>query len=221
MLRGLIFDLDGTLVDTNDAHIESWVRAFKQNGFTVRREQIVPLVGMGSDKLAPAILGDVDKLTLDALRQCVTEAYIQIARRRRFRVMPGAVELLVELRRQVIRTALATSGTDDQVNATMDSAGIDFRDCVEVTVTGSDAKSTKPDPDVVLASVQRLRVSADECAMIGDTRHDGEACRRAGVRFLALTCGGYGEDELRAAGAIDVWTDPAALLLDLPRLLER
>jgi phosphoglycolate phosphatase-like HAD superfamily hydrolase len=86
-------------------------------------------------------------------------------------------------------------------------------------VTGSDARATKPDPDLVIASVRRLRLPAAQCAMVGDTPHDGEACARAGVRFLALTCGGHDEETLRRAGAVGVWADPSALLAELDLVL--
>jgi HAD superfamily hydrolase (TIGR01509 family) len=217
----MIFDLDGTLVDTNDAHVEAWHRAFKELGHAVPRERIFDEIGKGSDKLPVAILaGEADGNLIEALRRCVGELYPELARRRRFRVMPGAVELLHELRRRGIRTALATSGRDDLVDATLDSAGVDFRSLVDVTVTGSDAKNSKPDPDIVISALRRLRVEPDACAMIGDTPYDGEACRAAGVRFLGVTCGGHTAEALVAAGAWGTWPEPAALLADLQRVLQ-
>jgi HAD superfamily hydrolase (TIGR01509 family) len=219
-MRGMIFDLDGTLVDTNGAHVEAWYRSFKTLGHSVSRERIFSEIGKGSDKLPPALLGkDADRKMIAALRRCVGEIYPELAKRRRFRVMPGAVDLLEELRRRGIRTALATSGRDDLVDATLDSARVDFRSLVDVTVTGSDAKATKPDPDIVVTALRRLRVEPGACAMVGDTPYDGEACRAAGVRFLGVTCGGRTAAELSAASAWDTWPEPAALLLDVQRVL--
>ncbi len=101
----------------------------------------------------------------------------------------------------------------------MDSAGVDLRELVDIVVTGSDAEATKPDPDLVQAAVRKLRVSVERCRMVGDTPHDGEACRRAGVPFVGLTCGGHPVETLREAGAFEVWRDPLDLLEHLDRVL--
>lgn len=220
MLRGLIFDLDGTLVDTNAMHVEAWWRTFREFGYEVARERIFPEVGKGADKLIPSIHGEeVDARLGDEMRKRVTERWIQLASGRRFRVLPGAVELIERARRHGLRTALATSSYAEQLDATLESAGVDFRHLVDAVVTGSDALNTKPDPDLVVASVRRLRLPPEQCAMVGDTPHDGEACNGAGVRFLGLTCGGHDDESLRAAGAWNVWGDPASLAAELERVV--
>ena len=101
----------------------------------------------------------------------------------------------------------------------MKSAGVKLVDHVDELVTGSDAEETKPAPDLVEAAVKKLRLRAAECAMVGDTPHDGTAARRAGVAFLGLTCGGKDEGTLRTAGALGVWRDPADLLAHLDEAL--
>lgn len=220
MQLGMIFDLDGTLVDTNDAHTEAWRKTFSEFGHVVPRQRIFPEIGKGGDKLVPSILGEeVDERDGDAMRKRVGEIYRDIARRTHMRLFPGAIELLERLRRDGIRTALATSSQKSYVDATMDSAGVDLRELVDVVVTGSDAEATKPDPDLVQAAIRKLRVSAACCRMVGDTPHDGEACQRAGVPFVGVTCGGHRSETLREAGAFEVWRDPQDVLEHLDRVL--
>ncbi len=220
MRRGMIFDLDGTLVDTNEAHAEAWRRTFKEFGYSVSLTRIFPEIGKGGDKLVPAILGEeAEARDGEAMRERVGESYDAIAQRLQFRVMPGSVELLRALRARGIRTALATSSRREYVDSTMHSAMVELRDLVDVVVTGSDAEATKPDPDLIVSAVRRLRVAPDQCVMVGDTPHDGEACRRANVSFWGVTCGGHDEETLRAAGAWRVWSHPAALLEELDEVL--
>ncbi|MEJ7809222.1 MAG: HAD family hydrolase [Gemmatimonadaceae bacterium] len=217
----VIFDIDGTLVDTNDAHVRAWAAAFRKHGEDVTPDRIAPEIGKGGDKLVPALLGARGEEKLgDALRASHAEAFLSIAARTRFRVFPRAEDLLAELRRRGTPTALATSSDKRFVDAVMRSAGVDLRDAVDHIVTADDAKESKPAPDIVQAAVKKLGVPARDCIMLGDTPHDAEACRRAGVAFAALTSGGNTADELRAAGACGIWRDTAQVLELLDRLLD-
>jgi HAD superfamily hydrolase (TIGR01509 family) len=220
-IRGIIFDLDGTLVDTNRHHVEAWRRAFQRFGFEIPVERIIPEIGKGGDKLVPSILGEEDERRLgDALRQAQKEEFLAIAQRERFRVFPCVPELLQTLRERGIRTALATSSDDRHLDATLASAGCDLRHLVDVVVTKSDAPSSKPAPDLVVAAVEELGPPPAECAMVGDTIYDGQACQSAGVVFFGVLSGGTSEAALRQAGARGVWRDVAHLLSDLDRALE-
>jgi HAD superfamily hydrolase (TIGR01509 family) len=220
-MRGMIFDVDGTLVDTNDAHIDAWHRAFAACGYDVPRERILPEVGKGGDMLVPSVIGEAnDERDGERLRQLQSDGFLATARRTRFPVFPGGIELLEELRRRRIQTAIATSSRAEHLEATLRSAGIDLRRLVEEVVTASDADASKPAPDVVLAAVRKLRREPDECIMVGDTAHDGEACARAGVPFLGVLCGGKSRETLLAAGAMGVWPTPRDLLENLDAALE-
>jgi HAD superfamily hydrolase (TIGR01509 family) len=220
-LRGLIFDIDGTLVDTNAAHVEAWYRAFRRFGYDVPLQRIIPEIGKGGDKLVPSVLGQqAEERDGEALRKAQKEEFLAIAKREHFRVFPGVPELFRALRERQIRTALATSSDDKHLDATLASAGIDLRKLVDVVVTKSDAPSSKPAPDLIVAALEELDLPPSQCAMVGDTIYDGQACQAAGIVFLGVLSGGSTETALLEAGARAVWRDVAHLLADLDRALE-
>ena len=215
--RAMIFDLDGTLVDTNAAHVEAWHEAFAVHGHDVPTERIVAEVGKGGDQLVPAIVGPEGERTQgEGLRRVHGEAFERIARQRTFHVFPGVRELLAELRRRGLRVALATSSKLEHVSIIERSAGIDLRSLVDLSVTASEANASKPAPDLVVATLRKLDLPPGRCLFVGDTIYDVQAARQAGVDCLALLCGGCSSAEaLRAAGAKAIWRDPADLLTHL------
>lgn len=221
MLTALIFDLDGTLVDTNELHTESWVRGFARLGYKIDADRVRPEMGKGGDNLAPDILGRAaDARDGERLREAVGEEYEKVAAERGARVFDGAVELLAELKRRGLRTALATSSGEDDLAATFGAAGVDLRAHVDVVVTKGDVERSKPHPDVVLAALEKLGLSPAECAMVGDTPHDAEAAKHAGVVTLGVLCGGMNDARtLVAAGARRVYDGPADLLARLDEAL--
>jgi HAD superfamily hydrolase (TIGR01549 family) len=217
----MIFDIDGTLIDTNPAHVEAWCRAFQRLGLDVPAERIVPEIGKGGDKLVPSVLGpDPEARQGEALRKAQKEEFLAIAKGQQFRVFPGTSEIFETLRERGIRTAVATSSDEKHLQATLGSAGLDLRALADVVVTKSEADNSKPSPDLVVAAVEELGVPARQCAMVGDTVYDGQACQPAGVAFLGVLSGPASEAELLEAGARGVWQDVAHLLADLDRALE-
>ena len=220
-IRGMIFDVDGTLADTNPAHVEAWDRAFQRLGFDVPAERIVREIGKGGDKLVPSILGpDVEVLHGEALRRAQKEEFLTIAKRERFRIFPGTTEVFRALRGRGLRTALATSSDEKHLQATLGSAGLDLRRLADVLVTKSEADASKPSPDLVVAAVEELGLSPTDCVMVGDTIYDGQACQAAGVVFLGVLSGPATEAELLDAGAAGVWQDVAHLSAELDHALE-
>jgi HAD superfamily hydrolase (TIGR01509 family) len=214
MLSALLFDLDGTLVDTNAAHVDAWVRAFAQHGYKVHADRIGPEIGKGGDNLLPDVLGpEAEKQDGEALRETSKEIYLQLARERKFKVFDGARALLEELRRRGIRTALATSSGNEHLEATFRSAGDDLRELMDVVVGKNDVEHSKPYPDPVIAAVERLGLSPAECAMVGDTPYDALSAKRAGVVTLGVLSSGlgFGAKALIGAGARGTWADVGAL----------
>jgi phosphoglycolate phosphatase-like HAD superfamily hydrolase len=220
-LRGLIFDIDGTLVDTNPSHIEAWRRAFTRFGFDIPPARIKVEVGKGGDKLVPSVLGqELESRLGEALRREQKAEFLKIAEREHFRVFPCVPELFQALREREIRTALATSSDKKHLQATMTSAEIDLPSLADVLVTKDDAESSKPAPDLIIVASEKLAVRPTDCAMVGDTVYDGQACQAAGVVFLSVLSGCSAESELRQAGACAVWRDTGHLYADLDRALE-
>ena len=147
-VRGFIFDVDGTLIDTNSAHVEAWRRAFQRLGFDIPAKRIVPEIGKGGDKLVPSALGPgVEERDGEALRAAQKEEFLAIAGREHFRIFPGTERILAACRERGIRTAVATSSDDKHLDATLASAGLDLRRLVDVVVTKSEDDASKPSRD--------------------------------------------------------------------------
>jgi len=219
-VQAVIFDLDGTLVDTNDAHVEAWLAAFRDFGYLVPRSRILPEIGKGGDKLVPSILGeDSDEQDGEALRNAHGRHFVTMAKDSIFRIFPGTEDLLSELRRGSVATAVATSSTKAHLNATLASSGLDLDRLVDHIVTGGPSLDSKPSPDLIQAALEKLAIDPQRTIMIGDTPHDGEACARAGVPFVGLLCGGQPPDDLSRVGALALYADPADLLGHLPEAL--
>lgn len=217
----IILDIDGTLVDTNPSHVEAWRRSFERLGYDVPAERIELEIGKGGDQLVPSILGpEAEKRHGEELRKTQKLEFLSIAEQERFRVFPEVPELFQSLHDRGIRTALATSSDQKHLSATCASAGIDLPALADVLVTNDDAEASKPDPDLIIGALEKLGVGATDCAMVGDTIYDGQACQAAGVVFLGLESGGTPAHKLKEAGAAGVWRDTAHLHADLDRALE-
>jgi HAD superfamily hydrolase (TIGR01509 family) len=221
MTKGMIFDIDGTLIDTNAAHVEAWRRAFTRLGYHIPVERIIPEIGKGGDLLVPSVLGEeIEKREGDVLRRLQKEEFLAIAATQHFRVFPGTQEIFPALKARGIRTALATSSDEKHLEATLASAGLDLRRLADLLVTRSEGERSKPAPDLVVDAVEKLGLSPTQCAMVGDTIYDGQACRRAGVVFLGVLSGGTPASALRQTDARGVWRDVGHLLADLDRAIE-
>ncbi len=215
-LDGIIFDLDGTLVDTNGAHVEAWRKSLESHGYKVAADRIFLEIGKGGDQLVPAILGkEADARDGDALRHGWMTAYESIAASTRLNVFPGAKDLIAELKRRGLKLVLATSSKEKTLEATERSAGFPVRELMDEVVMADDVEASKPAPDVVQAAVAKLKLSPAQCAMVGDTNYDAEAAKGAGVVCLGLTGGGHEPATLLRAGCRAVWRDPADLLAHL------
>ena len=221
MLSALILDIDGTLIDSNDAHVDAWGEALASFGYRIPRDRMLREVGKGADQLIPSLLGAaVQRDQGDAIRIVQRRAFAALAAARPLPVFPGVHQLVSDARQRGLRIALATSSTEMQIAALEQSSGLDLHHLGDVLVGGDDAGASKPAPDVVLAAAAAVRVMPAECAMVGDTIYDAEACRPAGVVCLGVTSGGTEATALRRAGARAVWRDVEELGDDLGRALE-
>lgn len=216
-MRGLIFDLDGTLIDTVYAHVFAWQRALADAGMGIEGWRIHRKIGMSGGLFTRAVareLGrDINPAEEEALQRRHGELFSQLLPERR--PLPGAVELIRFLRSNGILFGIATSGRRPEINASLDALGIGEG---TVVVERGDVVRAKPEPDLFLACQQRLGVAVNDCYVIGDAVWDLLAARRAGMLSIGLLSGGYGEDELSQAGAFRVYRDPAELHRSLDEL---
>jgi HAD superfamily hydrolase (TIGR01509 family) len=206
--RGVIFDVDGTLVNSNDAHARSWVQALAEVGVQTTFADVRPLIGMGGDKLLPKLAGLDDE---SELGQRVSERRSEIFATEylpELRAFPKARELLLRLRDAGLRLTVASSAKRTELSALLELANVS--DLLEGVTSSSDAERSKPDPDIVRAALGHLDMAADRALMIGDTPYDIEAAARLGVRSLAFRCGGRSDADL--AGAVAIYDGPADLL---------
>jgi phosphoglycolate phosphatase-like HAD superfamily hydrolase/tRNA(Arg) A34 adenosine deaminase TadA len=220
MLDALIFDIDGTLLDSNPAHVAAWADAFEAFGYRIPPDRIEREIGKGGDRLVPDVLGgDAERQHGAALRERQTELLLARVRRTPMRVLPGAIELLEATRRRGLCAALATSSTRSHLDAVLESAGVDLCGHADAIVTRRADMPSKPAPDLVCAALAAIGLAPTQCAMVGDTRFDALAAAQAGVAALGVLSGGKTRAELLGGGARGVWEDCAALLGELDSAL--
>jgi HAD superfamily hydrolase (TIGR01509 family) len=216
-MPALVFDLDGTLVDTVYAHVFAWQRAFAEVGLPIDGWRIHRRIGMSGGLFARAAAREAGRpLSPDEVKTLQArhgELFRELLPERR--PLPGAVELLRELREQRVVHGIATSGRRPEIDASLDALGVGPE---TVVVERGDVQRAKPEPDLFLTCAERLGVAPLECFVIGDATWDLLAARRAGMLSVGLLSGGYGEDELTRAGAFRVYRDADELRESLDQL---
>ncbi len=217
-MKAFIFDLDGTLVDSNQLHVDSWDRAFRHFGKEFSQQELRAQIGKGSDQYLPEFLSPNEIKSfgdkLDHYRsQLFKKEYLS-----QVQPFPKVRELFERIRADGKPIVLATSGKEEETEHYTELLGIGH--LIEAQTTADDAESSKPAPDIFQAALDRLDpVAAADALIVGDTRFDLEAANQGGFPAIAVTCGGTSEEVLRAAGALAVYRDPAALLASYEELL--
>jgi HAD superfamily hydrolase (TIGR01509 family) len=206
--RTVLLDIDGTLVDSNDLHAEAWREALADHGYRVGFERVRKLIGMGGDKLMPALVGVSDQSSegqaISAHRsQLFMRSYLP-----KVSPFPNARELLMRMREDDYRLVVATSATREELEGLLCRANV--QDLLHDETSADDADHSKPDPDIVCAALRKAGVAASEALMLGDTPYDVEAATRAGVAIVGLCSGGYDPEALR--GALATYRDTQDLL---------
>ncbi len=208
MLRGVIFDIDGTLVASNVAHAQSWVATLSEAGYDVPFDVIWPMIGMGGDKVLPTAIGvEADSREgkqLTARRwQVFQDRFLPD-----LRPTAGARELVERISADGLKPIVATSAGGNELEALLNAAGVG--DLMDATTSASDASESKPDPDIVEAAVKKSGFAPDELIMLGDTPYDVQAAIGAHVNLVGVLSGGWTKEEL--SGAIAIYDNPADLL---------
>ncbi len=209
-IQGVIFDVDGTLVDSNDAHAHAWVEAMAEHGHTVPFEQVRPLIGMGGDKVLPETL-NIQKESEEGKK--ISESRKRIFKTRylpTLKAFPQTLELLQHIHRQGLKLIIATSAEPDELKSMFGVIGPHASELFENEATSKDASQSKPDPNIMQAALQSAKLSPNEVVMIGDTAYDIEAAQKADVKTIAFRSGGWSDADLK--GAIAIYDGPADLL---------
>jgi HAD superfamily hydrolase (TIGR01509 family) len=197
--RGVLLDVDGTLLDSVDAHARSWQRAFAEFGHEIHLLAIARLIGMGGDHLVETLTG-IRKDTAEY--EAMSKRHGELFRTEylpKLGPVTGAREFVEKLRHAGYHLAVASSAKSQDLDQLLEAANV--RDLIERSATSDDAARTKPDPDIIEAAAAKLPCTPDELVMIGDTPYDIEAARRAGIDTIAVASGAFAADEMTGAVA--------------------
>ena len=211
MVRSVIFDVDGTLIDSVDVHAQAWQDAFRDFGDAIPFDDIRSQIGKGGDQLMPVFLS---RQEIEAKGEAIEKHRGKILRERYFpkiKTFPGVRDLFQRLRRDGLRIALASSAKQDELAFYKKVARIE--DLVDVETSSDDAEKSKPHPDIFEAALSRLTgTDPADVIVVGDTPYDAEAASKAGLQTVGVLCGGFPEAELLSAGCIAIYQDPSDIL---------
>ena len=209
-IKAVLFDIDGTLIDSNDWHVAAWDEAFRGHGFTIDRAAIHDQIGKGGDILVPSLIPDAD----DGLTETLSDGHGEIFKQKyleRMQPFPDARELLLHAHRAGQKVVLASSASKGELEHYLDFLGI--RDIVAASTTIDDVESSKPAPDIFAVALKKVApLQPAEAMVVGDTPYDVEAAAKCGMRTIALRSGKFPDEALLRAGAVALFDDAAALL---------
>ena len=211
MVQGVIFDIDGTIIDSVDLHIESWKRAFQQFGKECSYESIRRQIGKGADEFLAVFFSREE---LDRLRGDVENHRSDLFKREylpKAKAFPRVRDLFDRIKQDGRKIALASTAKAEEIEIYKEMARID--DLVDTVACSEEVKHSKPHRDICSAAVQKLgNIAPDRVIAVGDTRYDAEAAGKINVRTVGLLCGGGNREELNQAGCIAIYKDPADFL---------
>lgn len=218
MIKAVLFDVDGTLIDSNDLHAAAWREAFRHFGVDLPLDKIHGQIGKGGDNLIPALLPP----DLVAAKQEEIESYRGDLFKRdylpRIVPFPGVRDLFERIVADGRQIVLATSAKAEELHFHLGVIGAS--DLVAATTSADEVESSKPDPDIFSAALAKVApATADEVLVVGDTPYDVEAAAKAGIRTIAVRSGGFPDEALLGAGAAELWDGPADLLANYDRTL--
>lgn len=209
--RSVLLDLDGTLIDSNDAHARAWVDAFAAVGRSVSFARVRPLIGMGADQLLPALAGlsegsDIGQAINRHRARFFSQRYLP-----RLRPFPSASELVRELHGRGLTLVVATSAQKHELTGLLELLGA--AGWIDGATSSDDVERSKPEPDIVRAALARAGSDPAETVLLGDTPYDVAAARACGVDMIAFRCGGFGDAAFK--GAVEIVDGPHDLLVRL------
>jgi HAD superfamily hydrolase (TIGR01509 family) len=213
MIQAVLFDVDGTLVDSNDLHAVCWREAFSHFGHDLPLRRVRQQIGKGGDKLIPSLLPDLDERQREEIEEyrgtLFKQEYLP-----RVIPFPGVRALFERLYAGGKKIVLASSSKQEEVDYHLDLIGA--RDLVTATTSRSDVEHSKPSPDIFASALAKVAPSGpDEVVVVGDTPYDVEAARKLGIRTLAVRSGGFSDDDLVEAGAAELHDSIASLHRDI------
>ncbi|WP_392535773.1 HAD family hydrolase [Nostoc sp. C117] len=208
-LQGVILDIDGTLVLSNDVHANTWVEAFAAHGLEILFETVRPLMGMGGDQLIPKVVPELNgeeeigKAIAELRKELLFDKFIP-----QITTANGSRELILKMQESGLHLVVASSASSEELEIMLKIAQVD--DLLSEVTTSDDAEASKPAPDIVQAALNKGQMTPDKVVMLGDSPYDIKSAGKAGVSVIALRCGGFSDEQL--SGAIAIYDDPKDLL---------
>ncbi len=216
MIKGFLLDIDGTLLDSNEAHAKAWEHALRHYGYDVNHGEILTLIGMGGDRVLPALVPELD--VSKGKGKEISEyrkKYLLNKIATKLKPTKGARELVMALKKRNIKLVVATSASSEEFEKLLKQAKVD--DLLSEFTTSSDVKNSKPAPDVITAAFDKTGLVKNEVMMLGDTPYDISAADKNGIKTIALRSGGFSDEQLKDAVAI--FDNPKDLLNNLDDIL--
>jgi phosphoglycolate phosphatase-like HAD superfamily hydrolase len=208
-LQGVILDIDGTLVLSNDANAQAWVEAFAAFGYDVSFERVRPLIGMGGDQLLPEIVTGLTDSEGDGKAIAQRRKELMLSRYGpTLQPANGARQLILHMQQAGLRLMIASSATSQELQNLLKAAQVD--DLLKEATTSNDAEASKPSPDIVAVALSKLEMEPSQVLMLGNTPYDIKSAGAAQIGVIAVRCGGF--DDAALAGAKAIYDDPADLL---------
>lgn len=208
---GVMLDIDGTLVLSNDAQAQAWVEAFAAFGHELEFDRVRPLIGMGGDRIIPKFLpgfsdqeGEGKKIA-DRRKELIMDKFAP-----NLAPAKGSRDLVIKMQQQGLRLLIASSATSEELSVLLKVAQVEDLLSQDEATTSNDAEASKPEPDLIEVALDRLGIQAERVVMIGDSPYDIEAAQKVGVETIAFRCGGFNDEQLE--DAIAIYNDPADLL---------
>ncbi|KAM3090143.1 HAD family hydrolase [Phormidesmis sp. 146-35] len=218
MVKGILLDIDGTLVISNDAHAQAWVESFADYGYEVAFESVRPLIGMGGDQVVPRMVSElsgkegIGKQIADRRKELIINKFGAT-----LPPTPGSRDFVLKLKQEGFQLVVASSATSEELSVLLKAAQVDDLLTQEPATTASDTESSKPAPDLVQAALDKGHLQPQQVIMFGDTPYDIESANKAGVQVIAFRTGDFDDSQL--AGALEIYDSPADFLAHYDRSL--
>ena len=210
MAKALLCDIDGTLVQSNWLHAEAWRLAFEAMDLKLELEELRQQIGKGGDELIPVFVPWWKRPAVEEPLKTYRKFVFQHGLRQQVKAIPGVRDLLLRVRSEGIKVAIATSSDRDDLKVLLGLTGAD--DLIDEQTTADDADRAKPHPDIFAAAIQKLGLPPAECIALGDTPYDAESAGKAGIRTIGVMTGGWSRSDLFDAGCVEVYEDVGDLL---------
>jgi HAD superfamily hydrolase (TIGR01509 family) len=207
----VLFDIDGTLIDSNYLHVHAWQRAFSEQGFDVESWRIHQRIGMDGSTLVEELVPDASDDVADELKELNSRFYFELTSL--LKPLPGALRLLDAVADMGLQAVLATSAPEDELEVLRKVLQRD--DIVSAVTSSGDVDTAKPEPGIVEVALERAGVTADQAIFVGDSVWDVRAAKRAGVACVGVQSGGIDHRALEAEGALAVYANPQDVLDNL------